>query len=123
MSTRVDAALAVLTLTIFGGLALVTDTSLSPLLFAVGGALTVGFELLAARDPARVRRYWERWPVQIGSLVLAALVAVVGAQLAPVVICSLGCGVLVSYCTLLLGWRMGILPPLQAWWKTTGEDH
>ncbi|ADD04832.1 uncharacterized protein Nmag_1250 [Natrialba magadii ATCC 43099] len=122
MGTRVDAALAVLTLAIFGGLALASGTSLSPSLFVVGGALTVGFELLAARDPARVRYYWERWSVQFGSLALAALLAVGGAWFAPVIVLSLGCGALVTYCTLLLAWRMGVLPPLQTWWQPTTKN-
>ncbi|ELY92891.1 hypothetical protein C483_06135 [Natrialba hulunbeirensis JCM 10989] len=123
MGTRVDAALAVLTLAIGAVLALATDTSLSPLLFAGGGMLTVGFELLAARDPAHVRQYWEHWSVQFGALVLTMLLAVGGTWLAPVVVLSLGCGALVTYCTLLLAWCMGLLPPLQAWWKTGGENR
>ncbi|OIB58278.1 hypothetical protein [Natrialba sp. SSL1] len=123
MGTRVDAALAVLTLSILAVLALATGTSLSPLLFAAGGMLTVGFELLAARDPERARQYWEHWPVQFGALALATLLAVTGTWLAPVVVLSLGCGVLVTYCTLLLARRMGLLPPLQDWWKTGDENR
>ncbi|MBZ6495474.1 hypothetical protein [Natrinema longum] len=116
MGTRTDAALAVLALAAFVGLAVLADVSLSPFFLLGGGIATIAFELLATREYDTVRRYWDRRSVQIGSLVAAIGGAVVGTRIAPVVILSLCCGATMTYLAVLALVRAGIVPPLQRWW-------
>ncbi|WP_408957194.1 hypothetical protein [Natrinema sp. 74] len=116
MGTRTDGALAVLALAAFLALVVRVDASLSVGLLLLGGTTTVVFEILAARDPALVRSYWERWTVQLASLAAAISGAAVGARIAPTAVLSLCCGATVTYLAFLALLRTGIVPPLETWW-------
>lgn len=110
---RTDAALALVALLAFAVIGVLVDASLSILYLGCGAAATIAFELVAARDPDRMRQYWERRPVQFASLVLAVGGAAVGAQLAPTVVVSLCVGATVAYLVLLAAIQLGFVPPLQ----------
>ncbi|QCS41432.1 hypothetical protein [Natrinema versiforme] len=118
MGTSTDGLLALIALAAFLGLAFLTDASLSIYFLPVGGTGTIVFELLAARDPALVRDYWERWPVQLASLAVAIGGAAVGARVAPVPVLSLCCGATLTYLVFLALLRTGIIPPLETWWES-----
>ncbi|GAB3677310.1 hypothetical protein [Halopiger thermotolerans] len=117
MGARTDAALALIALLAFAAIGLFVDASLSISYLTGGAAATIAFELIAARDPDRIRRYWDRWPVQLASLALAVGGAAVGAHLAPTVAVSLCVGAVSSYLGLLAAIRFGLVPPLRTWWE------
>lgn len=116
MGARTDAVLALSALAVFLVLVTIVDATISLLFLFVGGTATLAFELLAARDPALVRRYWERRSVQLASLAVAIGIAIVGARVAPVLILSLCCGATITYLAFLALVHVGVLPPLQTWW-------
>lgn len=118
MGTRTDGALALVALAAFAGLVVLVDASLSVGFLLVGGTATICFELLAARDPALVRDYWERRPVQFASLAVAIGGAAIGARIAPEIALSLCCGATVTYLVFLALLWMGVLPPLETWWES-----
>lgn len=116
MGTRTDAALALIALVAFVGLAVLADVSLSPLFLLVGGSATITFELLAAREYDTVRQYWERRSVQTASLVAAIGGAAIGTRIAPVLVLSLCCGATATYLGFLSLVRAGIVPAPRTWW-------
>ncbi|AEH36701.1 hypothetical protein [Halopiger xanaduensis] len=63
----------------------------------LGGAGTLAFELVAARDPELVREYWEQRIVQVAAVILAVVVIIVGARVAPAPVLSAIAGALVTY--------------------------
>ncbi len=74
MGVRTDGALAVVVLTAaLVAFVLVGATPSLPA-FLLGAAATLGFELVAARDPETVRKYWERRPVQFAAVVVALVI-------------------------------------------------
>ncbi|WP_049921651.1 hypothetical protein [Halopiger djelfimassiliensis] len=104
MGRRTDAALAGIVLVAAGIAFGFVETSFAPIPGALGGLGTVAFELLAARDPDAVRRYWDRPAVQIVAAVAALSLVAVGALVAPATVLSAVCGALVTYlCVLLVG--------------------
>ena len=111
MGRRADAALTLVALGAFGVAFLAVDGSLSIPFLALGGVGTVAFELLAARDPATVREYWDRRSVQLASLALALAIAGVGAWVAPSSVLSAGIGTLVTYLLYLALVRLRVLEP------------
>lgn len=113
---RTDAALALLALAAFVALASLVDASLSVFFLLCGAAGTIAFELVAARDPDRVRRYWERRRVQLAALLLAVGAAAIGARVAPTAAVSLCVGATSAYLVLLLSIQTGLVPPLRTWW-------
>ncbi len=112
MGTPTDAVLALVALAAFVVAGVAVDASLSYPSLLVGAAGTIAFELLATRDPATVREYWERRPVQAASLVLALVVAGVGALVAPRIVLSAGIGALVTYVCFLGLVGLGVVEPL-----------
>ena len=113
---RTDAALALIALAAFVALAALVDASISVFYLLGGAVATVAFELLAARDPDLVRRYWERRRVRLASLLLAVGAAAIGARVAPTPVVSLCVGATSAYLVLLLSIRTGLVPPLRTWW-------
>ncbi|WP_255192511.1 hypothetical protein [Natronobeatus ordinarius] len=111
MGRRTDAALTLLALGAFVVAFLAVDATLSAPFLALGGAGTIAFELLAARDPAAVREYWDRRPVQLASLALAVALAGLGALIAPSSVLSAGIGTLVTYLLYLALVWLGALDP------------
>ena len=109
MGTGTDAGLALLVLAATGIAYALVGAPVSPLALAVGGLGTVGFELVAARDPETVRDYWERPVVQAVSVALALVGVVAGAVVAPSVVLSFALGALVMYLVVLLFLRLGWL--------------
>ena len=116
MGARTDAALTILVLVAVGIAFVLVDASLSPLALALGGLGTIAFELVAARDVAIVREYWERPAIQAVSVVLALLVVAVGASIAPTVVLSLFCGGAITYLAFLGLVGVGLVPPPRTWW-------
>lgn len=116
MGARTDATLALAALAVFVGFVVIVDASLSPLFLFVGGLATLAFELLAAREYALVRQYWERRDVQFASLAVATGVAAVGARVAPEPVLSLCCGAAITYLGFLTLVRTEIVPPPRTWW-------
>ena len=116
MGARTDATLAVVACAVFVGLVVLVDASLSPAFLFVGGLVTLAFELLAAREHALVRRYWERRNVQFATLAVAIGIATAGAVLAPGPVLSLCCGATITYLAFLALVRVGVVPPPQTWW-------
>ncbi|MFC4439213.1 MULTISPECIES: hypothetical protein [Natrialbaceae] len=116
MGARTDATLALAALAVLVGFVVIVDASLSPPFLFVGGLATLAFELLAAREYALVRRYWERRDVQFASLAVAIGVAAVGARVAPEPVLSLCCGAAITYLAFLTLVRTEIVPPPQTWW-------
>lgn len=114
---RTDAALALLALAAFVALGVALDASISVFYLLCGAVATVAFELLAARDPDLVRRYWERRRVQLASLLLAVGAAAIGARVAPTVVVSLCVGAAIAYLVLLTSIQVGLVPPLRTWWE------
>ena len=112
MGRRTDAALTLVALAVFVVALLAVEASLSAPVLALGGAGTIAFELLAARDPATVRDYWDRRPVQLASLALAVALAGLGALIAPSSVLSAGIGALVTYLLVLAVVSTGVLEPL-----------
>ena len=112
MGRRADAALTLVALGAFVVAFLAVDASLSTLFLALGGAGTIAFELLAARDPATVREYWDRRPVQLASLALAVALAGLGALVAPSSVLSAGIGALVTYLLVLAIVSTGVVEAL-----------
>ncbi|APX95129.1 hypothetical protein [Natronorubrum daqingense] len=110
MGTLMDAILALFVLAVasFVFVFVLVDASLSVFAALVGGLGTIGFELLAYRDPQTVREYWERPVVQVGSVVLALGGVAAGAVVAPSSVLSFVLGSLVTYlgfyCAMVL-WR------------------
>ena len=108
MGTLTDAILALFVLAVASFVFVLVDASLSVFAVLVGGLGTIGFELLAYRDPETVREYWERAVVQIGSVVLALVGVAAGAVVAPSSVLSFALGSLVTYlgyyCAMVL-WR------------------
>ncbi|SEH12956.1 hypothetical protein SAMN04487967_1053 [Natronorubrum sediminis] len=108
MGTLTDAILALFVLAVASFAFVLVDASLSVFPVFVGGLGTIGFELLAYRDPQTVREYWERPVVQVGSVVLALGGVAVGAVVAPSSVLSFVLGSIVTYlgfwCTMVL-WR------------------
>lgn len=117
MGARTDAALALVALAAFLALVRFAGATLSPRFLFVGGTATIVFELLASRDPALVRRYWERRSVQLASLIVAVGGAAVGALVAPRPVLSLCCGATITYLAFLGLVRTGTVPPPQTWWE------
>lgn len=116
MGAQIDAGLTLLVLAAVGVAFVLVDASLSPLAVALGGLGTIVFELVAARDVATVRRYWER-PVVQGTAVAIALFGIaVGSLIAPETVLSLFCGGAVTYLGFLALIRMRIVPPPRTWW-------
>ncbi|RKD98343.1 hypothetical protein [Halopiger aswanensis] len=113
----IDAALALVSLIAFAVIGILVDASLSILYLGCGAAATIAFEIVASRDPDRIRRYWERRPVQLASLALAIGGAAVGAHLAPTVAVSLCVGAVSAYLLLLAAIQARIVPPLRRWWR------
>lgn len=101
MGARTDAALAGLALVAFVVALRAVDAPLSLSAFALGGAGTIAFELVANRHYRAVRRVWERPVVQAGSLAGAIAIAVGGAIAAPSIVLSAGIGALVTYLLVL----------------------
>lgn len=101
MGVRTDAALAIVVLVAITVAFVRVDASLSPPWFVLGGLATLAFELAAARDPAAVRRYWERPAVQYGTLLLAVAGVIAGARIAPSRALSSGLGALATYLVFL----------------------
>jgi hypothetical protein len=100
MGVRKDVSLTVSVLgTVFVAFVL-TDEPLAVPFFVVGGASTLAFELVAGRDPALVRSYWNRSAIQFSALLVALGTVVLGARVAPSVVLSTMAGLLVTY----LGW-------------------
>lgn len=97
MGTRIDAALALITLGAFVVALGFAGSPISITWLVLGGIGTAVFELLAARDRQLVRRHWERRPVQLVALALALGVAWIGARVAPSSVLSAGVGALVTY--------------------------
>ncbi|WP_440763474.1 hypothetical protein [Natronorubrum sp. DTA7] len=116
MGARTDAALTILVLAAVGIALVLVDAPLSPLALALGGLGTIAFELVAARDVATVREYWERPVVQAVSVVLALIVVAVGASIAPTVVLSLFCGGAITYLAFLGLVGAGLVSPPQTWW-------
>lgn len=116
MGARTDAILTILVLTAVGIAFVLVDASLSPLAVALGGLGTIVFELVAARDVATVRYYWERPVVQVISVAVALFLVAVGARFAPETVLSLFCGGAVTYLVFLALVQTGIVPPLRTWW-------
>ncbi len=113
--TRTDALLSVLVLAGFLLAFFIVDARFSPLFFLLGAAATVCFELLAARDPTRVRQVWEQPVVQALSLVAALAIILGGAAVAPSRVLSAGIGALVAYGSLLALVSMGVIGPPKTW--------
>ncbi|MWV40764.1 hypothetical protein [Natrialba sp. INN-245] len=102
MGARTDGALAVVVLTAaLVAFVLVGATPSLPA-FLLGAAATVGFELVAARDPETVRKYWERRPVQFAAVVVALAIVGVGTTVAPSSVLSAISGALVMYLAFLM---------------------
>lgn len=102
MGIRTDAALALLVLVAVWVAATLVDAPLSPRIAAIGGLGTLGFELVAARDPETVRRYWDQ-PVVQGLTVAVTLAGIaIGAVVAPSSVLSFAFGALVTYLVVLL---------------------
>lgn len=97
MSARTDAALTLLVLAAVLGAFVRTNGSVSPPLFVLGGLATLAFEVVAARDSATVREYWERTPVQVVAVVLALVGVMVGIWVASSGVLSTMAGALVTY--------------------------
>lgn len=97
MGTRTDALLAGLVLVAAAGALVAVEASVSPIAAALGGLGTIAFELLAARDPETVRRWWDR-PVVQGLSVAVALVGIaIGATVAASSALSFALGALATY--------------------------
>ncbi|THE63913.1 hypothetical protein D8Y22_16470 [Salinadaptatus halalkaliphilus] len=116
MGTGSDAALAVVVLVAAGVAFVLVDASPSLSATAVGGLGAIAFEIVAARDVATVRHYWDRAAVQGLSLALALLVIVIGALVAPETVLSLCCGGAITYLAFLALVQSGLVPPPRAWW-------
>ncbi|WP_137289247.1 hypothetical protein [Natronorubrum halophilum] len=116
MGARTDALLTIHVLAAVGIAFVLVDASLSPLALALGGLGTVVFELVAARDVATVREYWERPVIQAASVIVALLVVAAGASLAPTVVLSLFCGGAITYLAFLGLVGVGLVPPPRTWW-------
>ncbi|AFO57705.1 MULTISPECIES: hypothetical protein [Natrinema] len=116
MGARTDAALALLVLAAVASFAVRADVTPAPVFLVVGGAATVTFELLAAREYETVRQYWDRRSVQLTSLAAAIGGAAVGTRVAPVLVLSLCSGATITYLGFLALRRTGIVPPPQTWW-------
>ncbi|MXV61397.1 hypothetical protein GS429_04820 [Natronorubrum sp. JWXQ-INN-674] len=97
MGTRTDAGLAVLVLVAAGIAFLVVEATVWWPAIVIGGLGTIGFELVAFRDPDTVREYWERPVVQFVSVILALVGVAVGARVAPSSVLSFVCGSLLAY--------------------------
>ncbi|WP_436345718.1 hypothetical protein [Natronorubrum sp. FCH18a] len=116
MGARTDAALTLLVLVAVGIAFVLVDASPSPLAVAVGGLGTIAFELVAARDVATVRYYWEQSVVQALSVAVALLVVAVGSLVAPETVLSLFLGGAITYLVFLALVRTGLVPPPRTWW-------
>lgn len=116
MGARTDATLAFVALAVFVSLVALVDASLSGFFLLVGGLGTLAFELLAAREYALVRRYWDRRDVQFASLAVAIGIAAVGALLVPEPVLSLCCGATITYLAFLGLVRAGVVSPPRTWW-------
>lgn len=101
MGLRTDAGLAVVALLAFGIAFRTADASLSAPALALGGAGTIGFEIVAYSHVETVRRVWERPAVQLATLAGAIAIAAAGAVVAPSVVLSAGIGSLVAYFAVL----------------------
>lgn len=112
---KADAALALVALAAFVGSLVAVGASLSVPFFVAGGLGTIGFELLASRDPDLVRRCWERPVVQLAALALAIGAAAIGARVAPEPVLSALCGATITYLVLLASIRIGPVPPPRSW--------
>lgn len=109
-TARRDGALAVGVLSGVCAVILATEATLSPGWFVFGGAGAIALELLAMRYRGPVRSLWERWPVQLGTLVVAVGVVVLAARVASTVLASLLLGGLVAYLCLLGAVVAGTVP-------------
>jgi len=112
-STRTDALLSGLVLAGFLLAFFVVSPRFSVPFFLFGATATVCFELLAARDPTRVRAVWERPAVQVFSLVASIVIILGGAAVAPSRVLSAGIGALVAYGCLLALVSVGVVGSLQ----------
>lgn len=101
MGSRTDGALATVVLLAVVGAGVWTDASFVVPFAVLGGLGTLAFELVAARDPAAVRRRWERPAVQLGTGCLAIGTVAVGARVAPSAVLSTAFGVLATYLSVL----------------------
>ncbi|MFC4988500.1 hypothetical protein [Saliphagus infecundisoli] len=103
MTARRDAALAGAVLVAAVVVLAAVGARLTPGWLALGALGTVGFELVASRDPEAVRRRWERPVVQAASVVLALSGVALGAVLAPSVVLPAVVGALAAYLLVLAG--------------------
>lgn len=102
MGARRDASLAVLVLAGAAIALVVVDASPSIVAAVAGGVGTVGFEVVAHRDRALVRRYWEQPLVQAVAVGIALGGIGVGAWAAPSAVLSFVLGALITYLGYLL---------------------
>ncbi|SIR66634.1 hypothetical protein [Natronorubrum thiooxidans] len=102
MGVRIDAALALLVLIAVGTAFVIVEPGVSWVAASIGGLGTLVFELVAARDPETVRRYWDQ-PVVQGLTVAVTLAGIaIGAVVAPSSVLSFVFGALVTYLVVLL---------------------
>ncbi|RQG86923.1 hypothetical protein EA462_14785 [Natrarchaeobius halalkaliphilus] len=97
MGSRTDAILSLFVLAVAAVAFVVVDASLSTSLFVFGGFATVAFEIVAARDRERIRRWWDTPTVQFVAVVLAIGAVIAGTTLAPTSSLSAVVGALVTY--------------------------
>lgn len=103
MGRRRDALLTALVLGPLLAAGALLDAPADPFAAAVGAAGTLGLEALLSMDAPRVRRAWDRPSVQVGAVVAAFVVAVVGvARVGPVAVTVLLAG-LGTYLLVLAG--------------------
>lgn len=115
-----DAALAVLVLLAVAVAVVTTGVHPSPFFLVLGAGATVAFELVAARNPAAVRRQWRRPAVRTSAVVLALALVAAGAVLAPSRTLSTVAGALLAYLCLLALVRTGTLPSQSNWFRDEG---
>ena len=111
MGYRTDGVLGVLALAAFAGALVAVDAPVSVPVLALGAAGTVAFEVVAFRRGEVVREYWERPPVQLGSLARAVGLAAAGAVVAPSIVLSAGVGAVGTYLVVLALVLAGAIGP------------
>ncbi|ELY45164.1 hypothetical protein [Natronorubrum sulfidifaciens] len=97
MGARIDVVLTLIVLFAASVAVVTVDATLSPLAVGGGALGTLGFELVATRDPAAVRRHWERPAVYVLAVATALIGIAIGAVVAPSSVLSFVLGALVTY--------------------------
>ncbi|WP_049898277.1 hypothetical protein [Halococcus agarilyticus] len=110
-----DGALAAAVLVLAVAVIRITRIDVSPSAILLGAGSTVGFELLAGRDPERVRRVWARRGVRAAVVGVALALGVLAVVVRAAWFVVAGAGALGCYLIVLALVAWGIVPPPESW--------